>query len=278
VNITLTKTQKATTALGKPRTGPPRNAKGQPVDKNRAFAGTLGEITQFIQDQKILLSSKNIVEAKGKRKWPEGDDYLSWVGKETNRNLFKDPKKFFRFMHERPQLFNKRFIFRPIGSQGQRIREATIAAMKISRRQTQKYIAAPNVSGSPNITTGAYLKQFKLSVNNKLLTDPSQLDNLASTDIVRYYNTAVYAGRAETIALYYAQTIGILYYTAQVIKKKYPELSIRFHYVKAEFVPGATSFENIPMIVIGARGRVEPRITKPGKAHRRRDRIRRSRL
>ena len=66
---------------------------------------------QYVQDEKIQIARRTITRFQYADRWP--DDYNSFVTSEKSGNLYKDPSKFFRVMHYKPQWYARKFIFRP---------------------------------------------------------------------------------------------------------------------------------------------------------------------
>jgi hypothetical protein len=230
------------------------------------MAGTFERMRQWVQDTKIEESRVRITKFQYGEKWP--DEYNSWVMSETPRNLYKDPDKFFASMHRNADRFWKsKFIFKPLGgNDGAAIKEATEVALRTIRRQFQKYFQAPNVSGSPNIKTGRYMRQLNLLLNKKLVTSVRQLDGLTNQDVVAITNIAEYATATERNALYHAKVGGILFFAAKKIKILYPQLSIRFTYIQSSnpmFASIGSYFSTAPVIQIGTHDTVSPKIQRP---------------
>ena len=233
----------------------------------KAIRGTFERFERWVQDTKVEESRVRIAKFQYAGRWPE--EYNSWVTSETRANRYPDPDRFFRSMKAKPQWYLKKFIFKPIGGEnGQYIREATIAALKIIRRQTQKYIQAPNVSGTPDQTTGLYLRQLNLMLNGKLLQSPNQLDALDNNAVAAIANVAEYATATERNALYHAKVGGILFFAAQKIKKQYPQLSIRFTFIRNSnpiFAGTGGYFSTAPVLQIGTHESLTPKMQRPRK-------------
>lgn len=250
----------------------------------RTIQASVRGAAQYVQDEKIKISRRTIRTLQSIGEWP--DEYNSFVGSETKNNLYKDPEKFFRIMHFKPKWYGRRFIFRPLSDSSEKIKEAVQFALEIINRQTPRYIAAPNVSKKPNVSTGAYGGSFKVAINQdgtggigglRVIQSAAQLDNMGPRSSVGIYNVAPYASTAERNALYYARVYGIIYYAAQMVQRRYPDLGVRFTYPKAADLPGALAKYNTPLLQIGTRETVIDKITKPGKNLRRRQRLARSR-
>jgi len=239
----------------------------------KTIQDTVRGTAQYIQDYKIDVSRTTIAREQSYGRWPI--TYNSFVTSETRNNLYRDPDKFFAFMHDRPRLYSRKFIFRPIGA-GLRIKEAVVYALGIIDQKTRDYIAAPNVTGKPSVSTGAYGASFKLMNKYKKINSVSELDNIDPRSQIQIANVAPYASTVERNALYYAKTIGVIYYAAMMVARKFPELGVRFTYPLAETIPGALAKYQTPMLTIGSRDVVIDKFTKPGKNLRRRLRLERS--
>lgn len=246
----------------------------QPLNQRTVHTAIKGA-RQFVQNEKIQIARRTITREQYRGRWP--DEYNAFLTSETSRNQYKDPERFFRVMAAKPDLYARKFIFRPVVDSSALIREATTEAFRIIIQQTQRYIAAPNVSGSPNLSTGAYASNFQIMVNGTPARNLSQLDSLSREDTTTIVNTSPYASTVEKNALYFAAVDGVIYYAAQMIARRYPQLGVRFVYQRAHAVPGTHSRYEVPSLTIGTRDRVIDRIRKPGLRHRRRARISRSR-
>ena len=226
----------------------------QPLNQ-RNIAGTLERVRQFVQDEKIQISLRTITKFQYQDRWP--DEYNSFVISERKNNLYKDPAKFFKSMHDNPKFYNRKFIFRPLNAEyAKYIRLATIDAHRLIIEQLQRYIAARNVSGTPNISTGHYATMIQLAVDGRPLSSVSQLNNLTSNSVVSIMNTAEYAARAESVAYYYAGIQGIFYYAAKMVGKRYPMLALRFSFVR-------TNRGGRPRLLIGTSENVNYKLQKP---------------
>ena len=228
---------------------------------------TIRGVRQYVQDNKIVFSKANIGYQQSVKRWPE--EYNSWVTSQTAHNLYRDPDRFFRVMHFKPELWLKKFIFRPTDTTVVKdIKLATIDAHRMILEQLQKFIAAPNYSGSPNVTTGNYIRHLRILLNNEKLSSVAQLDRLTGDDTVTITDTAEYATRSEANAFHHAGVGGIFYFAAKKLRKKYPQLSIRFTFVNYKskiFGQVRAPGSSFPTLVIGTNTTVAPRIQKPRK-------------
>jgi hypothetical protein len=216
---------------------------------------------QFIQDEKISVSQDTIRKAQGLEQWP--DEYLSFVGTVKKANSFKDPAKFFRVMHFKPNLWNKNFTFLPAVDDNQQLADATRLADSVIKSQTRAYLSPVRTE-----STGHYASRFKYLLNGTDIKSYSQFDDAPAGSIVNIYNTALYAGALEKNALYYSKVGGILYYAAKRVRKAYPNLGVRFVYWRAANTPGANHKYDVPVLTIGNRANVTDEIKRPGRRHR----------
>ena len=229
----------------------------------RTIKSAVAGAQQYVQDEKIKISRTTITKMQYADRWPE--EYYSYVTSERRGNQYKDPAKFFRVMHSKPELYTKRFIFRPIIDTSGVIRKAAIEALAIAVRQANMF----------NVISGRFVSSFKMYVDGRLAT-VSDLDNLNSDSIVQIYNTAPYASTLEANAYRYRASIGgIVYYAAQKIKAAYPELGVRFLFTQANYLPDVNHIYATPVLTIGSRANVIDKVSAPGKRARRRRRDRR---
>jgi hypothetical protein len=240
-------------------------------DKNNQ--GTIADIEKWIQSDKIASSRALINRFRSEDKWPE--DYLSWVGKDNRNNLYRDSEKFFRVMAALPHLWPKTFTFRPLTSDVEQLKEATISAIEIIHKKLVDYIDAPNTPKHPGgkprppESTGLYKRLLKVRLDGVLIKSLADLDNADQDSVVSIYNPVWYAARSEAIAVEYAKTQGIIYFAAQTISRVYPKLGVRFRFrIPSEVpdvIPGASGIYNVPMLEIGSLNKISPELSKPGK-------------
>ena len=220
--------------------------------------------TRYVQDEKIQISRRTITRFQYGDRWP--DDYNSFVTSETRNNQYKDPDKFFVTMHRHPEWYARKFIFRPLYDSGKVIKEATLYANRIIHQQSQAY----------GVLTGFYGSSFDILVNRVKMTSLAQLDELNGDSVVTFLNTAPYASTVESNALNIARIGGVLFYAAQLVRKKYPQLGVRFVFAQAQYVQGANHIYQVPTLSIGSRANVIDKLSRPGKNRRRRNRRRRA--
>ena len=235
----------------------------QPLNIRTIKTAAMGA-QQYVQDEKIQISRRTITKLQYSERWP--DKYLSYVTSERKRNQYKDPDKFFRVMHSKPELYTKRFIFRPILDVSGVIRKAAIEALAIAVRQANML----------NVISGRYISSFKMYVDGNLATSNS-LDTLNNNSVVQIYNTVPYASTLEANTFLYRASIGgIIYYAAQKIRSAYPELGVRFVFTQSQYLADVNHNYATPVLSIGSKNNVVDGLTKPGKNARRRRRIRRA--
>lgn len=242
------------------------NRRIQPMNI-RTIKSAVEGARQYVQDEKITISRTTITTAQYRGRWPE--EYNSFVGSETRGNRYKDPDRFFRVMHAKPQWYSRKFIFRPVSDVARILRDASLYANEIIHQQAAKFT-------SPQ-STGHYSRSFRLLVDGTLATE-SSLNNLSNNSVVSFINTAEYGAWLEAYSLYYRASIGgVLYYAGQKVRAKYPEIGVRFIYQQAVNTPGVSHKYAMPVLKLGSRENVIDKLSKPGKNIRRERRSRRRR-
>ena len=230
----------------------------------RTIKSAVKGATQYVQDEKIQISRRTITRFQYADRWPE--EYNSFVTSETRKNQYKDPERFFVIMHRHPEWYARKFIFRPLFDTGKVIKEATLYANKIIHQQSQTY----------GVVSGFYGSSFDILVNRVKLTSINQLDDLNGDSVVTFLNTAPYASTVESNALNIARIGGVIFYAAQLVRKKYPQLGVRFVFAQAQYVQGANHKYQVPTLSIGSRANVIDKLSRPGKNRRKRNRRRRA--
>lgn len=225
------------------------SARVQPLNQRTIKAGVKAA-AQYVQDEKIEISRKTITKFQYAERWTE--DYVAFVASERRNNLYKDPDKFFRVMHSKPEWYARKFIFRPIGGNMELVKLAGLLALRIVIEQARRY----------GTESGHYASSFQIGVNHRPATSLEDLNNLDPTDAVTLVNTAAYASTIEWRAIEFNKMEGIIYYAAQVVRRRYPTLAVRQVYLKSNTL--AAHKYSVPSLAIGLRGSVIEKSVKPG--------------
>lgn len=204
----------------------------------------------WVQDNKIAISKGTIRGAQAQDLWPK--EYLSYHTSLNKRNQYKDHDKFFRVMHSKPSLFRKKFIFLNPVDASARLAEAAIFTNQIIQQQASKFTQS-----------GAYGRAFRMELDGALVTNPTLLKDLSKNSVISFNNIVPYSSALEVHALYRAKVGGIMFYAAQRVKRKFPEVAVLFTYVQTEYHKYAT-----PYLALGSRGVLQEGITRPGKNYR----------
>lgn len=238
----------------------------QPLNIVTVKAATKGA-QQYVQDEKIRISRVTITKFQYGDRWPD-EDYLSYVGTLSKKNEYKDPERFFWYMHKSPQLYARRFTFLPESDVDERfMREAILYAWNIIYQKSLYFRV-----------TGRYEDAFRfIARKGATTTKTTQISKLPDAPPGTSYeiiNTIAYASRLETLALYGFQQQGIMWYAAKKTQKKYPTLTVSFDFARPENY-GVSHLPNdymIPRIRIGRRQDVSPKMKRPGNRYNRRRR------
>lgn len=219
---------------------------------------------QFVQDEKIKIARTTITKFQYAGSWP--DEYYSYLTSELRGNQFKEPKRFYDLMHKRPQYYAKRFIFRPQGTNGARIAEAARYAFGLMLSHV-RYFKNP---------TGFYAQSFRILIDGKYAAVDSlqttSREQLTGDSVVRIYNVAPYASALESHFLNVLNIGGLMYYAAQMTRRKFGDVGVRFDFRQSQNLPGTISKYMLPVLSLGSRDNVVDKMTKPGKNFRRRQR------
>jgi len=223
--------------------------------------GGIKKVALFIQDSKVRISKDTLTKLNGGTLPAE---QYSWVDSKTRNNLYKEPQRFYTTMLATAGAWDEDFFYEPIQNFAVQIREASIEAFKIVYDKTREYIAAPNVSGKPDPPTGYLQSSYRIRIDGTDIASTNDLKTMGPKSTVSIINLAEYSSKAEVNALYYANTGGIMYYAAEMITRKYPDLGIRMGWVNADTVGGLPHKKNLPVIFIGPKALVKAGIQKPG--------------
>lgn len=223
---------------------------------------------QFVQDKKIELSRKVITEQQYAGRFP--DEYVSYSGT-VGRNPFRDPETFFRVMRTRAKDYRQRFTFLPAANAAYRkLLDAAELAYRTVIQQAYRYgVKSGNYRGS-------FILFTRQGATRTALTSLDALENATQEAIFEILSPLAYASTVEANALYHAQLGGVLYHAAEVVRRAYPNLAVRYVYHKAAAFNLPHKYD-VPVLSIGSRESLRDKVTKPGKNYRRRQRLRRAR-
>lgn len=245
---------------------------------SRSIEKTINNIRLEIQDEKVFLARQNLKDVIRQGRFSK--EYRSYVGGIVDRNAYDEPDKFFRVMLKSPQKAFLPFTFYPTGVfNRERLFQALKDAVNIFEYQTSRFIGATRAGSR---LTGNYQRSLiitKLQDNVRdVLTSPEQVLSESGAFILQIFNVAEYASTLEKNAVYFARVGGILFFAAEQLKAKYPDLGIRFTYYKgANLTAGISHVMMVPVLTIGDKRFVKARIKKPGRNYRKRSRASRVR-
>jgi hypothetical protein len=227
------------------------------------------DMLRAIQRSKVNASKVTITQLQNTGQLPPNKDITSYVTSTKGaRNRFDNIGNFYKVMEQSPKLWSKRFIYVPKQTESnERIAEAAAMAIKLVQSKTQAY---PRIE-----TTGHLLGSIRTYVNGLPVNAPvTQLRNSAETPLFELTNTAEYGSTAEARAVYVTHQNGLLFYAANRVQTKFPELGIMFRYGRAEDF-GLPHVYNVPVLTIGSTEDVSGPWVRPGENMRRRKKQRR---
>ena len=219
---------------------------------------------QYIQDLKTDYSKATIRTLQSQDKWPE--EYLSYNGKPSRKNEYKNPQRFFTHMGKKPEWFNRNWYFRPYSDADEaRMREALIYASNAAYPQVLYHKDDGNYERAMRVVAR---KGTDITVRKTV----AELPPAPPGTRYEIVNLITYAARLETIALYYHHQQGILWHAYQKTKAKFPDLTVSFDFANASSYPGVAHNYMLPRLSIGRNQDLSPKAKRPGNRHRRRRR------
>jgi hypothetical protein len=225
------------------------------------------DMLRAIQTAKVNASKDTITQLQNTEQLPPNKDITSYVTSTKGaRNRFDNIDNFYKVMEQSPRLWNKRFIYVPKQTESnERIAEAAALAMQLAHRNT---IAYGRVSGRLEGGLTTYVNGFRS--DNPI----PAINNSSDTPLFELTNTVEYGSTAEARAIYVTQQNGLIFYAANRVQTKFPELGIMFRFGKAEEF-GLPHVYNVPVLTIGSTEDVSGPWVRPGGNIRKRRKQRR---
>ena len=230
----------------------------QPLNQ-RTIKKAITNMQLQVQAGKVSASKTTIRKLQSAERFPV--DYLSYHSSIAAKNKYSDHEKFFRVMKSQPKLWRRKFFYISERLGSQRIGEAAIYARQMAERKASQF----------GRKTGFYESSFRQFINLVPFTNPARLISITDDDVYTLTNEAAYASTSEVNALYYARTGGILFYTAKMVQRKFPELGVSFYYMKAPI--GVNHRYDLPVIEIGSPSVVKSIFSRPGRRIKKRGRL-----
>ena len=226
------------------------------------------KITTYVQVRKVNASKITINNFQVRNEFALNDQITSYVTSTHQSNRYENIDRFYRVMNKSPKYWNKRFFYYgPRGGSNERILAAALMAIEIAE---QKTLAYPRIS-----STGHLLDSIRTYVNGPYTETPAlDIRRSKGSALFELVNIAEYGSTAEARAVYVTRQQGLLFYAANRVQRRFPELGIMFRYAKAEAF-GLPHVYNVPVLTIGSIDDVSGPWVRPGENIRRRKRERR---
>jgi hypothetical protein len=219
-----------------------------------------------IQAVKISASKTEIGKLQAANRFPPNKDITSYVISTHPRNKFNDINRFYDVMSKGAKWWDKKFIYvAPQGSNNERIAEAAVMAKAITETKTLAYPQNYSSSGPRRTaSTGHLSRSIRTWVNGTETTTPaSSIQNSSGVALFELVNTAEYGSTAEARAVYVTRQNGLIFYAANRVQRKFPELGIMFRFAKAADF-GLPHIYNVPVLTIGSPEQVNGPWVRPG--------------
>ena len=234
----------------------------------KAVVQLSNDIKRQIQVFKVDGSKDTISRLQSADRFAPNKDITSYVTSTHQRNRYNDINRFYAVMEKAPKFWNKRFIYVSDSDEilNDRIAEAAAMAVKIVYTKTAAY---PVVGPTRIPRTGKLLDSIRTYVNSEPeFSFGSAIRNSEGSALFELTNRAEYGSTAEARAVYVTRQQGLIFYAANRVQTKFPDLGVMFRFAKAE------DFElphiyNVPVLTIGSKDDVHGPWRRPGENIRR---------
>lgn len=239
----------------------------------------LAETATVVQDMKLYAGDQSIDYLQNKDLMPDKSEIVSFHTSTSRNNAYPDYFKFRRVMRASPKLFSKRFIYvgtHPSKSHNEAVAAASRMAWQLVRERTAMYpkSTAPDSKHTPTLNLYNSIRSF---VNGSMVTNTrsSIRDAIMESEgdaIYEISNIAPYASTSEARS-YYHRVGGIIWYAANRVQRKFPQLGVFYGFAPAGGALKNASYGhkyNLPVLRIGTKEQASGPWSKPGQNHRKR--------
>jgi len=226
------------------------------------------DLKSHIQARKVTYSKEVIHAFQARKQFPDNKNIISYHTSTHQQNRYDKIDNFYAVMWKSPRLWEKKFIY--LSSQrssNERIAEAAEMATEIAYTKT---VAYPVVGPTKIPRTGKLLDSIRTYVNSEPeYSFGSAIRKSDGTALFELTNVAEYGATAEARAVYVTRQSGLIFYAANRVQRRFPDLGIMFRYAKAEDF-GLPHEYNVPVLTIGSKEDVNGTWRRPGENIRRR--------
>jgi hypothetical protein len=222
-----------------------------------------------IQVGKVKVSKLYLRGLQANDDFPPDEDITSYVTSVNAKNRYQNINTFWKTMEKAPKFWKSKFIYKAAGDESLRIQEAAAMAISLTEQQTRAY-PQPDKNGVMH-TTGHLFNSIRTFVNGAEKQTPLvAISRETLPPLFQIVNVADYGSTAEAYATYSALK-GLIFYAANKVQTKYPDLGIVFAYAKGpEWGSGRW---DVPVLSIGSKQTVSGRWSRPGSRIKRRKRF-----
>ena len=228
------------------------------------------DIQGDLQLTKVRISKVEIgaLQRKTPPEFPPNKDITSFVTSLHQRNSYKDIEHFYKQMINSPKLWLKKFIYVPAIGEGtdinDRIAEAATLAIQIAHAKTAAYPRNFSDAGPRGRTTGHLLDSITSYVNgDEEFSAASAIRRSKGTAYFELTNTAEYGSTAEARAVHVTRQQGLIFYAANRVQRRYPDLGITFNFKPVE-LHGLPHKYDIPVLTITSKDLSVGQWARPG--------------
>lgn len=235
----------------------------------------LSGVAKFINDTKIDITERAMKRLARTVRWPTHEAGVTGYIGSTQSRRFKNLNQFFGYVAKNPDLYPRRWVFEPenVGN-AEEMKSCIAFIYREAEIQQRKHYK-----------TGRMMIRYLMLMKQKgkypqvLHTPPFSDEIVFGTEMI-VVNVAEHASSVEAHSYERAKTGGILYMAAEMAKRKWPELVIRFSYTNLDKLGlPLTHKYAVPYVRVGFRGNeMKSKLTRPGRNIRRRRVTMRARL
>ena len=217
------------------------------------------DLKRQVQVYKVDASKATISSLQSQDRFPPDKLITSYVTSTNARNKYEDINRFWTKMEVAPKFWLKRFIHVPEivgGDLNKRIAMAAAEAKQIADRQYQSY---PRIQ-----STGHLINSVVTEVNGvQTFNTTQEINDSPGTAYFKMWNKAEYASTAEARAVYVTQQRGLIFYAANRIQTRYPDLGVRYYYMDQSEHKQAFIYD-VPALIISSKENTRGNWHRPG--------------
>ena len=221
-------------------------------------------VKRQLQVEKVQISKNFLNHLQYNDEFVPNKLITSYVTSTNAKNKYEDINRFWTAMEKAPKYWLKKFIYvSEVEGAGinERIYKAAVEAVDIAYRQYSSY---PRYLNPKQKRKSPSLKEnLKTEVNGERTFNISDILKSPGTAVFQMYNIAEYASTAESRAVFVTRQRGLIFYAANRIQTMYPDLGVRYYYMRQTEHKEAFKYD-IPTLIISSKANARGNWHRPG--------------